>query len=41
MPEVADVFRRDGPDYRARFGEDLLPSHHRAMDDIIYCRTEA
>jgi hypothetical protein len=41
MPEVADVFRRYGPDYRARFGEDLLPSHRRAMDDIIYCRTEA
>jgi hypothetical protein len=41
MPEVADVFRRYGPDYRARFGEDLLPSHHRAMDDIISCRTEA
>ena len=41
MPEVADVFRRYGPDYRARFGEDLLPSHRRAMDDIIHCRTEA
>jgi site-specific recombinase XerD len=41
MPEVADVFRRDGPDDRARFGEDLLPSHRRAMDAIISCRTEA
>jgi Putative transposase/Transposase zinc-binding domain len=41
MPAVADVFRRSGLDYRARFGADLLPSHRRAMDDIIHCRTEA
>jgi hypothetical protein len=41
MPAVAAVFRRDGPDYQARFGENLLPSHRRAMDDLIHCRTEA
>jgi transposase-like zinc-binding protein/putative transposase/integrase-like protein len=41
MPEVADVFRRYGPDYRERFGEGLLPSHRRALDDIVHCRTEA
>jgi hypothetical protein len=41
MPEVADVFRRDGPDDRARFGENLRPSHRRAMDAIIHGRTEA
>src|SRR5882724_4275590 len=41
MPEVADVFRRDGPDDRERFGEGLLPSHRRAMDDLVHCRTEA
>jgi hypothetical protein len=41
MPEVADVLRRYGADYRERFGEDLLPSHRRAMDDILRCRTEA
>jgi len=41
MPEVADVLRRYGTDYRERFGEDLLPSHRRAMDDILRCRTEA
>jgi hypothetical protein len=41
MPEVADVLRRYGPDYRERFGEALLPSHRRAMEDIIHCRTEA
>jgi Putative transposase/Transposase zinc-binding domain len=41
MPEVADVLRRYGADYRDRFGEDLLPSHRRTMDDLIHCRTEA
>ena len=41
MPEVADVFRCYGPAYQERFGADLLPSHRRAMDDIIHCRTEA
>jgi Putative transposase/Transposase zinc-binding domain len=41
MPEVADVLRRYGPDYQERFGADLLPSHRRAMADIIRCRTEA
>jgi len=41
MPEVADVVQRDGRAYRERFGEDLLPSHRRAMDDIIHYRTEA
>jgi hypothetical protein len=41
MPEVADVFQCYGPAYQERFGEDLLPSHRRAMEDIIHCRTEA
>ena len=41
MPEVADVLRRDGADYRQRFGEALLPSHRRAIDDMLRCRTEA
>jgi Putative transposase/Transposase zinc-binding domain len=41
MPEVADVFRSYGSAYQERFGADLLPSHRRAMDDIIHCRTEA
>jgi hypothetical protein len=41
MPEVADVFRYYGPAYQERFGADLLPSHRRAMDDLIHCRTEA
>ena len=41
MPEVADVLRRYGPEYRDRYGQDLLPSHRRAIDDLLNCRTEA
>jgi hypothetical protein len=39
MLEVADIFRLHGPDYRAHFGNRMLPSHHRAMQDIEQCRT--
>jgi Putative transposase/Transposase zinc-binding domain len=41
MPEVADVLRRDAADDRQRVGEALLPSHRRAIDHILRCRTEA
>ena len=40
MLEVADIFRLHGPDYRAQFGNQMLPSHRRAMQDIETCRTE-
>jgi hypothetical protein len=40
MAELAEIFRRYGPDYIDRFGLRMLPSHLRAMDDIIACRTE-
>ena len=40
MVELADIFRRYGPDYIDRFGSKMLPSHHRALQDIIACRTE-
>ncbi len=40
MVELADIFRRYGPDYIERFGTRMLPSHHRALDDIVACRTE-
>jgi predicted RNA-binding Zn-ribbon protein involved in translation (DUF1610 family) len=40
MPELADIFRRYGPEYRAKFGGKMLPSHLRAMEDIENCRTE-
>lgn len=41
MVELAEIFRLHGPDYRAQFGDRLLPSHRRAMQDIEQCRTEA
>jgi hypothetical protein len=40
MVELADIFRRYGPDYIQRFGARMLPSHHRAINDIVCCRTE-
>ncbi len=41
MLEVADIFRLHGPQYRAQFGDRMLPSHLRAMQDIEQCRTAA
>jgi len=41
MLEVADIFRLHGPAYRQKFGDRMLPSHHRAMQDIEQCRTES
>jgi hypothetical protein len=40
MVELADIFRRYGPDYIERFGAHMLPSHRRALHDIAACRTE-
>lgn len=41
MVELADIFRRHGPDYRARFGHRMPQSHLAAMQAIEQCRTEA
>ena len=41
MLEVADILRLHGAAYRVKFGDRMLPSHHRAMQDIENCRTEA
>ncbi len=41
MPEVADVFRRFAGSYREAHGAAMLPSHRRAIADILACRTEA
>jgi hypothetical protein len=41
MLELADIFREYGPAYRAKYGDRLLPSHIKAMEDIIGCRTDA
>jgi hypothetical protein len=40
MVDLAEIFRRYGPDYIDRFGSKMLPSHRRAIKDIIACRTE-
>ncbi|MBW2077416.1 MAG: IS91 family transposase [Deltaproteobacteria bacterium] len=40
MVELAEIFRRYGPDYINRFGSRMLPSHLQAMADIVACRTE-
>lgn len=39
MVEVAEIFRLHGPQYRAKFGPRMLPSHRRVMQDIEQCRT--
>ncbi len=41
MLELADIFRRYGPQYLRAFGRNMLPSHRRAFQDILDCRTEA
>ena len=41
MIEVADVFRRFGDDYLKGHGASMLPSHRRAITDLMACRTEA
>jgi predicted RNA-binding Zn-ribbon protein involved in translation (DUF1610 family) len=40
MVELADIFHQYGPEYRAKFGSKMLPSHLRAMKDIEWCRTQ-
>jgi hypothetical protein len=39
MVEMADIFRHCGPQYRAKFGARMLPSHRKAMRAIERCRT--
>ncbi len=41
MIEVADVIRRFAPGYLSAHGASVLPSHDRAIGDILACRTEA
>jgi hypothetical protein len=41
MIEIADVFRRFAADYVSAHGASMLPSHRRAIEDIIDCRTAA
>jgi len=39
--ELADVVRRFVGPYKQQFGHLMLPSHHRALQDILRCMTEA
>ena len=39
MVEMADIFRHCGPQYRAKFGARMLPSHRKVMRAIERCRT--
>jgi hypothetical protein len=41
MPELAAVFRGAGVAYRVAFEGRMPPSHTRAMEDIVLCRTPA
>jgi hypothetical protein len=41
MIEIADVFRRFAADYVSAHGVSMLPSHQRAIEDILDCRTAA
>ncbi len=41
MPEMADIFRACSQVYCDKYGPRMLPSHKRAMCDIVRCRTEA
>jgi hypothetical protein len=41
MTELADIFQQYGPQYRAQFGDRILPSHGQAMRAIERCRTPA
>lgn len=41
MTELADIFRRHGPDYEAKFAERMLPSHRQVMRAVTNCRTVA
>ncbi len=41
MVTLAEIFRQHGPAYREQFGNQMPPSHHRAMRAVEQCRTEA
>jgi hypothetical protein len=41
MTTLGDIFRRYGPQYRARYGRHMSADQHAAMHAIEQCRTEA
>ncbi len=40
MPDLAEIVRTFGPEYVDQHAERMLPSHTRALRDIVACRTE-
>jgi hypothetical protein len=40
MSELAEIFQKYGPEYRAKYGERMPANHLKAMFDIERCRTE-
>jgi hypothetical protein len=41
MVEMAEIFHQYGPQYRAKYGARMLPSHRQVMRAIEQCRTPA
>ncbi len=41
MSTLADIVRQYGPAYEAQYGDQMLPSHRRALRDMAQCRTPA
>jgi len=39
MTELAEIFHRYGPQYRAEYGDRMLPSHWKVMRNVERCRT--
>src|SRR5512146_1154678 len=39
MVSLAQIFARYGPAYQQKYGPAMLPSHQRAMADVLRCRT--
>ncbi|MFO7944130.1 MAG: IS91 family transposase [Anaerolineales bacterium] len=39
MVELADIFQREGMQYRTKYGNHMLPSHQQTMRDLSRCRT--
>jgi hypothetical protein len=41
VPSLAEVLRQHWPQYERQFGSAILPSHRRAVQAILACRTRA
>ena len=39
MIEIADIFKKHGSSYLSKYSAGMLPSHTKAFDDILKCRT--